>query len=635
MNTSLNILKQYWGYDHFRPLQHDIVDAVLRRDDVLALLPTGGGKSVCFQVPALMLQGVCLVVTPLIALMKDQVYQLRQRGIKAAAIHAGMNKFEIDVTLDNCVYGNYRFLYISPERLQTDLFQARVAKMQVSMIVVDEAHCISQWGYDFRPLYLKIAEFRKQLPEKGLIALTATATKEVKKDIVDKLELKNVQQFQASFSRANLSYAVREVEDKHAKMLEVLSAVKGTAIVYVRTRKSAKDISEFLRKNKVSVDYYHGGLAHKLRSSKQDAWIKGKIRVMVATNAFGMGIDKADVRSVIHLELPETVEAYYQEAGRAGRDGHKSYAVILHYPTDGKDLLSRVKQAHPPIETIRRVYQSLANYFKLAVGSGEGVSFDFMLNDFCGIYGLESLATYQSIKKLEEQGLVQMNESFYSPSRLMFCVDNKALYEYMIANAQHEHFIKGVLRIYGGELVDNYISISEQKMAQSIQITLNEVKKSLQLLHQQQILSYEPAKDSPQIIFTVPRQHEDKLSINQRFLTERKVLAESKAKAVSGYLDNHTQCRAQKLLAYFGEQKEERCGVCDTCVAEKHRHQQDEHFVKIRSAILNELVQSPMEVEQLTSALSAVKPAAAIEVIRAMLDFGEIKYDDLGNLTVG
>jgi len=634
MNTSLNILKQYWGYDHFRPLQHDIVDAVLKGDDVLALLPTGGGKSVCFQVPALMMEGVCLVVTPLIALMKDQVYQLGQRGIKAAAIHAGMNKFEIDVTLDNCVYGNYRFLYISPERLQTDLFQARVAKMQVSMIVVDEAHCVSQWGYDFRPLYLKIAEFRQQIPDKGLIALTATATEEVKKDIVDKLELKDVQQFQASFSRANLSYAVREVEDKHAKMLEVLSAVKGTAIVYVRTRKSAKDISEFLRKNKVSVDYYHGGLPHQLRSSKQDAWIKGKIRVMVATNAFGMGIDKADVRSVIHLELPETLEAYYQEAGRAGRDGHRSYAVILHYPTDGKDLLNRVKQAHPPIETIKRVYQSLANYYKLAVGSGEGVSFDFMLNDFCGIYGLESLATYQSIKKLEEQGLVQMNESFYSPSRLMFCVDNKALYEYMIANAQHEHFIKAVLRIYGGELVDNYISISEQKIAQSIQITLDEVKKSLQLLHQQQILSYEPAKDSPQIIFTVPRQHEDNLSINKRFLTERKVLAESKAKDVSAYLGNHTQCRTQQLLAYFGEQKEERCGVCDVCVDEKHKHQQDEHFVKIRSAILHELVQSPMDVDQLTNSLSGVKPSASIDVIRAMLDFGEIQYDDQGNLTV-
>jgi ATP-dependent DNA helicase RecQ len=634
MKTSQNILKQYWGYDHFRPLQQDIVAAVLKGDDVLALLPTGGGKSVCFQVPALMMEGVCLVVTPLIALMKDQVYQLGRRGIKAAAIHSGMNKFEIDITLDNCVYGNYRFLYISPERLQTDLFQARVAKMQVSMLVIDEAHCVSQWGYDFRPLYLQIADFRQQVPDKGLVALTATATPEVKKDIVDKLELNNVQQFQASFARANLSYSVREVEDKHAKILEVLSAVRGSAIIYVRTRKSAKEIAGFLQRNRVSADYYHGGLAHQLRSSKQDAWIKGNTRVMVATNAFGMGIDKADVRAVIHLELPETLEAYYQEAGRGGRDGHKSYAVILHYPNDGEELLHRVKQAHPPIETIKRVYQSLANYFKLAVGSGEGVSFDFILSDFCGIYSLESLTTYQSVKKLEEHGLIQMNESFYSPSRLMFLVDNKGLYEYMIANAQYEHFIKAVLRIYGGEMVDNYISISEQKIAQNLQITISEVKKALQFLHQNQILSYEPAKDSPQIVFTVPRQHEDKLTINQKFLVERKALAEAKASAVGKYLGNHTQCRTQQLLAYFGEQKEERCGVCDVCVDERNRQQKDEHFVKIRSAILKELVQSPMEVAQLAKSISEVKPARCIDVIRAMLDFGEIQYDELGNLTV-
>jgi len=629
------VLKQYWGYDHFRPQQKEIVEAVLKGGDVLALLPTGGGKSVCFQVPALMVEGVCLVITPLIALMKDQVHQLTNKGIKATSIHAGMSKREIDITLDNCVYGSYRFLYISPERLHTDLFQARVLKMQVSLIVVDEAHCVSQWGYDFRPLYLKIAEFRELLPDKNIIALTATATTEVQEDIVDKLALKNAQKFQVSFARANLSYSVREVEDKYAKLLEILSAVRGTAIIYVRTRKATKEVSDFLRKNGVSVDYYHGGLAHQLRSSKQDQWIKGATRVVVATNAFGMGIDKPDVRVVVHMDLPETLEAYYQEAGRAGRDGNKAYAVILHYPNDGNDLIKRVEQSHPPIELIKRVYQSLANYYKLAVGSGEGVSFDFTLNEFCEIYGLDSLPTYQSIKKLAEQGLIQMNESFYSPSRLMFLVDNTALYEYMIANAQYEPFIKGVLRAYGGELVGDYLNISEQKIAQNIQITLEEVKKKLHALHEQQIVAYESAKDSPQVIFTLPRQHENNLPIDQPFLKSRKKLAASKATAVNSYIKHHEQCRTQLLLEYFGEKKEERCGVCDFCIEDKRSHQQDEQFVKIRSAILNELVQAPMDVDQLTSSLVGVKPSVTIEAIRAMLDFEEIKYDDVGRLTVG
>lgn len=634
MNKPLNILKKHWGYDHFRPQQKEVVDAVLKGEDVLVLLPTGGGKSICFQIPAIIMEGVCLVITPLIALMKDQVYQLRQRGIKATAIHAGMNKREIDITLDNCIYGDYRFLYLSPERLQTEIFQARVQKMQVSMIVVDEAHCVSQWGYDFRPLYLKIAEFRKKLPNKNLVALTATATEQVKKDIVEKLSLNDVKQFQDSFLRANLSYSVRKVEDKYAKMLEVLQAVKGTAIVYVRTRKTAKEVSDFLRKNNISADYYHGGLLHKLRSSKQDKWIKGLVRIMVATNAFGMGIDKSDVRTVIHMDLPETLEAYYQEAGRAGRDGGKSYAVILHYPNDSKELIARVSRAHPPIETIKRVYQSLANYYKLAVGSGEGVSFDFVLNDFCQIYRLESLSTYQAIKKLEEQGLIQMNESFYSPSKLMFSVDNKVLYEYMIANAKHEPFIKGVLRIYGGELAENYLNISEQKIAQVTQITLEEVKRHLLILNEQQILSYEPTTDCPQIIFTVPRQHENNLSIDQRFLESRKVLAESKSLQVDKYINNIEQCKTQQLLAYFGEQNEERCGACDFCVDEKRKYDQDEQFISIRSAILNELIQSSMEVEQLTKVLPGINSSTIIQVVRKMLDFGDIQYDALGNLTV-
>ena len=634
MDTPLSKLKQYWGYDHFRPLQQEIIDAVLKGEDVLALLPTGGGKSICFQVPALMMEGICIVITPLIALMKDQVYQLKNREIKAVAIHAGISKREIDITLDNCVYGAYRFLYISPERIQTKIFQARVQRMNISFVVVDEAHCISQWGHDFRPLYLKIGEFREQLPDKNILALTATATKEVKKDIVEKLALANYKVFQASFSRPNLSYSIRKVEDKYTKMLEILSVVKGQAIVYVQTRKSAKNVANFLTKNRVSADCYHGGLAHHLRSLKQDQWITGAKRVMVATNAFGMGIDKANVRSVIHLDLPEALEAYYQEAGRAGRDGHKSYAVILHYPKDGEDLLKWVAQSHPHIDFIQRVYKSLANYYKLAVGSGEGVSFDFLLSHFCQVYKLDSLSTYQAMKKLEEQGIIQMSESFYNPSRLMFCIDNKALYKYMIANSQYENFIKDVLRIYGGELIKNFVNISEQKIAQNTKLTLLEVKKSLEFLHKQQVVHYAPVRDSPQVIFTLPRQRDNNLPLDQRLLKNRKKLAESKANAVNAYIQNKGQCRTQILLEYFGEYKEEWCKVCDFCIEERNKRHQQEIFVKIRAAILKELTQSPAKVESLAKLLSEFNPSTVIEIIRAMIDVGDVKYDSLGNLAI-
>ena len=634
MTNSIDILKEYWGYDGFRSLQQEIISALMEGNDVLTLLPTGGGKSICFQIPALSSPGICIVVTPLISLMKDQVFQLKQRGIKAVAIYSGMSKKEIDVTLDNCAYGEFKFLYVSPERLQTELFQERLKKMNVNYLVVDEAHCVSQWGYDFRPQYLNIAKFRELIPEINMIALTATATPEVKQDIIDKLELKKPETFQASFARKNLSYSIRMTEDKYVKTLEILQAIPGSAIIYVRTRKSTKDVSELLQKNNLPGDYYHGGLPHEVRSYKQDRWINGDTRVMVATNAFGMGIDKSNVRTVIHLDLPETLEAYYQEAGRAGRDGQKAYAVILSYPNDGKDLIKRIEQAHPLIETIRKVYQSLANNYKLAVGSGEGVSFDFDINRFCEVFKLENLSTYHAIKKLEEQGLIQMNESFYAPSKLMFTLDNKGLYEFMIANAQYETFIKGVLRIYGGESFGSFMNISEQKIVQHTQKSFIEVKQMLSALSDQHILDYQESKDIPQIVFTVPRQHEKNLSIDQNFLKERKETSLSKATAVSDYVANSSQCRTQQLLEYFGEKLEQRCGVCDFCVADKRKHSEDESFVKIRSAILTQLVDSPMEVDKLIKSIKNMKKERVVDVVRLMLDHGDLYYDKLGNLSV-
>ncbi|UII27003.1 RecQ family ATP-dependent DNA helicase [Fulvivirga maritima] len=627
MKPTLEVLKKYWGYDSFRAVQEEIVDSVLSGHDTLALLPTGGGKSVCFQVPAMIKDGVCIVITPLIALMKDQVEQLKKRGIKAEAIYSGMGKREIDIKLDNCVYGEVKFLYLSPERLQTELFQERVQKMKVGLLAVDESHCISQWGYDFRPAYLHIAEIRELIPEVNVIALTATATPEVKADIQEKLQFKNGKVFQKSFSRSNLSYSVRAVEDKDRKLLEVLRNVRGTAIVYARSRKGTKEIAQFLYKNGISADYYNAGLSHEERVRKQDEWINDKRRVMVATNAFGMGIDKPDVRVVVHMELPQDIESYYQEAGRAGRDEKKAYAVIIHNQSDVEDLEQRIKQQYPSVDFLKKVYQCLANYYKLAVGSGLGQSFNFDIQEFSDMYQLNHMDVYYALKKLEEEELIQFNESFYNPSLIHIAVDNRRLYEFQIANAKYDVFIKVLLRMYGGELFNNFMKISEGQIARLMGINDKEVVKMLRKLAELGVIDYDERKDKPQVFFSTPRKDATNLKLNQKRLKEREDNALAKMRAMINYVQSTNDCRTRLLLEYFGELDYDHCGVCDICVANKNEGG-DDAAKQYQEEVIKMLTSEPHTLDELIFKMPPASKDVILEMIREMIDVGDLMYDE-------
>ncbi|GAB3818924.1 RecQ family ATP-dependent DNA helicase [Pontibacter rugosus] len=562
-----HILKTYWGYTQFRPLQEEIVQSVLTGHDTLALLPTGGGKSICFQVPAMALEGICLVITPLIALMKDQVENLKKRGIAAIAVYSGMSRREIDIALDNCVYGQVKFLYLSPERLLTDLFQERVKRMNVSLLAVDEAHCISQWGYDFRPPYLQLAELRDLLPHTPVIALTATATEQVKLDIQEKLRFPKQNVFQKSFARSNLSYSCLYTEDKTNRLLEILQRMQGQSIVYVRSRRQTVEMAKLLQSRHIAAAAYHAGLKFEQRSAVQALWVEDKVRVIVATNAFGMGIDKPDVRLVVHLDLPESLEAYYQEAGRAGRDEMYAYATLLYGPNDVAELKRKVEEAHPAVEDIRRVYQCLANYFQLAVGSGQFSSFDFDLADFAKQYKLKALGAHHAMKRLESEGLIQLNEGYYMPSRLMLLLENTALYSFQLKNPEHDKLIQLLLRLYGGEAFVNYVKLQERKMAQLLQVTEQELRKKLEYLHRLQVLSYEPQHDSPQLVFTAPREEAGKLSLDTKKLKTLRERALQQATEIGRYVETENRCRTQLLLEYFGEITDKRCRICDYCLS--------------------------------------------------------------------
>jgi len=594
---------------------------------VVAILPTGGGKSVCFQVPALAMEGLCVVITPLIALMQDQVEQLKQKGIAAVAIHSGLSHQAIDILLDNCIYGQQKFLYLSPERLQTELFQARFKKMNVNLIAVDEAHCISQWGYDFRPPYLRIAELREVKPNVPIIALTASATRVVKEDIIAKLQLKSPAVFQISFARENISLVVRETETKEKKLLEILRKVSGSAIVYVRSRKATQEIARLLQRNKISAAFYHAGLSHQDRTSRQHEWLADRCRVMVATNAFGMGIDKSNVRLVIHLDIPEDIESYYQEAGRGGRDGKKAYATLIFHEADVQSLRHKVEQSQPQVEYLQKVYQALANHFQLAMGSSEGESYDFDLDQFCRKFSLKSAAVYPALKKLEEAGLVTFNESFYRPSRVHFSIDKKKIYEFQVAHARFDSILKALLRLYGGELYADFMTISEAQLSSALKLSVPQVKGELQQLHELQLLAYEPSIDNARITFVLPRQDAERLPIDRMVLDARRNLHLRKMESIIQYAEQSQRCRMQLIQEYFDEITYSTCGICDVCI-EKRKQLNSTTTKDYETQIIYLLTNHAMSPEELEQQVAPKEKDLFVEVLREAVDAGQVYYDE-------
>ncbi|MDX2000880.1 MAG: RecQ family ATP-dependent DNA helicase [Chitinophagales bacterium] len=617
------ILQQYWGYSSFRPLQEDIICSVLNGEDTLALLPTGGGKSICYQVPGLAKEGVCVVISPLIALMKDQVGQLRKRGIKAAAVFSGMGKTEIDIVLDNCIYGNYKFLYLSPERLGTEIVQARLEKMNVNLLAVDEAHCISQWGYDFRPSYLKIAEIRPLLHGAPLLALTATATATVKKDIQERLLFPQEHLFQASFERKNISYVVRTAEDKLNKTLTIFKKTKGTGIVYVRSRRRTQEIAEYLIRNGISADFYHAGMDMESRSTKQDQWLAGRFRVMVATNAFGMGIDKPDVRVVAHLDMPENVEAYYQEAGRAGRDGNRSYAVLVYNVSDKLEAEYRLEHHFPSAQEVVHIYNAIGNQFQLAIGSGLEESFSFDLNGFCKTFKLEPSKVGHALKILENQGLIAATEAVYLPSRIKFLASKEDLYRFQVEQAAYDTFVKYLLRSFGG-LFDEFSPINELEIAKATNQSREEVMKKLRYLKSAGIIAYEAKSHQPRITFLQARAPERSLQLNKTHIEQRKALYEHNIKSMLGYAANKTLCRSRYLLNYFGETDNHRCGSCDICLELNKMGLSELEHETIQQEIKSLLASQGMDIRSLVQALPRFKEDKVLTVVRWLMEHNQI-----------
>ncbi len=632
MNQYLDILKANWGYSAFRSLQAEIIDSVATGKDTLALMPTGGGKSITFQVPALAMEGICLVVTPLIALMKDQVDNLKKRKIKAAAIYSGMSRDEIIVTMENCMYGNYKFLYVSPERLSTEIFLSRINQMKVSLIAVDESHCISQWGYDFRPSYLKIADIRQYLPNVPILALTATATPDVVKDIQLKLQFPMENVFQKSFERTNLAYIVRFAEDKNHQLLSILTRVKGTAIVYVRNRKKTKEIADFLNEQGISAAHFHAGLSSEKKDARQNAWKKNDLRVIVSTNAFGMGIDKADVRVVIHLDLPDSLEAYFQEAGRAGRDEKKAFAVQLHNKSDATKIKKRISDTFPPKDLIKKVYEKLSSYFQLAVGCGEGMVYPFNLTDFCNTYKLPIIQTYSSLKILEQAEYIQLTEELDNPSRILFTVKRDELYHFQLNNESLNALIQVLLRSYTG-LFTEYAHINEEILAKRLKITRDDVYQQLLALSRLRVVNYIPAKKTPFIIYSCNRVETNRLIINKTVYDERKNRYEKRVGHMLQYATQTTVCRSQFLLRYFGQHNISPCNQCDICLSNKASKMKEEAFILTTEAIQAALKKQPLSAEELV-AITQQKETVVLETIRYLTDNGVLHFDNKKKYTL-
>lgn len=559
--------------------------------------------------------------------MKDQVEQLQKKGILAAAVHAGMSRQEIDLLLNNALYGGVKFLYVSPERIQTEMFVARYKQMKVGLIAVDEAHCISQWGYDFRPPYLQIASLREIKPEVPVIALTATATREVRDDIMEKLAFReDAKVFQKSFARDNLSFVVRKTENKDKMLLEILQKVKGSAIIYMRSRKKTQELAQWLGRRNISASFYHAGLSFEDRTKRQDEWIHNKTRVMVATNAFGMGIDKPDVRLVIHLDLPENLEAYYQEAGRGGRDGLRSFGVILYQDADLMNLQLKAEQSQPSPEYIAKVYQALANHYQLALGSAAGESFDFEVHTLAERFELSAIEVYNALKKLEEEGLIQFNESYYSPSTLHIPLNHTELYQFQVANARFDPLLKMLLRLYGGELFSGFMKISEAYLAKAMKLPEKDVVALLLHLHQLNTINYTPAKDKPQITFVLPRQDAARLPIDRERLEARKKLIMGKVKAVVDFTQNTFRCRMQVVQDYFNETTYQTCGICDVCIG-KRKQENTKAFDVLKEEVLLIMRARSLSVEELEQQVSPDDKELFVDVVRELVDEGRLEYD--------
>ena len=628
MNKYQEILKQYWGYDSFRDLQEEIITSIGEGKDTLGLMPTGGGKSITFQVPALAQEGICIVITPLIALMKDQVHNLRKRGIKALAVYSGMTRQEIITALENCIFGDYKFLYISPERLDTEIFRIKLRSMKVSMITVDESHCISQWGYDFRPAYLKIAEIRELLPGVPVLALTATATPEVVKDIQARLNFHEGNVFRMSFERKNLAYIVRKTDNKTSELLHILRRIPGSAIIYARNRRRTKEITELLVNEDITADFYHAGLDNAVKDLRQKRWQNGEVRVMVATNAFGMGIDKPDVRIVLHLDLPDSPEAYFQEAGRAGRDGEKAYAVILYSKSDKTTLHKRVVDTFPDKEYILNVYEHLQYYYQMAMGDGFQCVREFNIEEFCRKFKYFPVPVDSALKILSQAGYLEYTDEQDNASRILFTLRRDELYKLREMGTETEALIQTILRSYTGVFTD-YAYISEASLSIRTGLTREKIYNILVTLTKRRIVDYIPRKKTPYIIYTRERQELRFVHIPPSVYEERKVRYEARIKAMEEYVTSENVCRSRMLLRYFGEKNEHNCGQCDVCISHRATDAtlSEDSFEELKQQITELLAQKPLLPVEIANKIEAERERVA-EVIHHLLEEGALKMQD-------
>lgn len=629
-----DILIKYWGYSSFRPMQEDIVDSVIAGNDTLALLPTGGGKSVCFQVPALVMDGMCLVITPLIALMKDQVQNLKKLGIPAAAVYSGLHFNEVEIIYNQSVFGQLKFLYISPERLITDRFIELLRRMNINLIAVDESHCISQWGYDFRPPYLQIAAARQYLPKVPVLALTATATPKVVEDIQQRLHFRKPNVFQTSYERKNLTYNAIHHSDKLGMLIRVYRRMtSGSGIVYVRNRRRTREIADYLSAHNITATYYHAGLDARQRDERQRSWMKGHFKVMVATNAFGMGIDKPDVRLVVHMDLPDSLEAYFQEAGRGGRDGKEAQAFLLVSDQDVKQLKSNFETSFPELKVIRAIYQAIGNYLQIPVGGGKDLSFNFHLSEFAKNYNFPLLDVFNSLQLLEKEELLMMSEGLRTSSKLFVKAGKEDLYRFQVEQPAYDAFIKMILRNYPGLFTD-FVSVNEDEMARKLAINIEKVIEILDHLQKLSFLTYLPRKDQPQLLFLSERREASDLQLSRENYTDRKITAAKRLQSVIDFVHNEDQCRSLQLLAYFGEKYDRRCGKCDVCTKRNRLNLTDIEFGNINNSLKSLLSQRAYPLYEAISCIPDYPEEKVLVAIRFMLENKIIVKDEHDHLSL-